>query len=213
MGHVVHQSVAAVVFLLSTVSVALARPQAGPSQQGAGVVGGVVGGLPEAPPPPPPPPGTPVRVGGAINQPTKTKNVPPVYPAIAQTARVQGVVILEATISPTGQVESRAGAALHSAAGSGGVGRREAVGVHTHGSQRRGGTGAHDGDRPVLSGGSSTDAGRDDALKPGPRCWRIWSRPARGGRLPDATRTRCGFQAEAGQAIPRARAPCATEKP
>jgi protein TonB len=68
-----------------------------------GVVGGVVGGLPEAPPPPPPP--APVRVGGNIRQPTRTKNVPPVYPPIAQSARVQGIVIIEATIGPTGKVQ------------------------------------------------------------------------------------------------------------
>jgi len=68
-----------------------------------GVVGGVVGGLPEPPPPPPPPP--PVRVGGNIKPPTKTKNVPPVYPPIAQSARVQGVVIIEATIGPAGRVQ------------------------------------------------------------------------------------------------------------
>jgi protein TonB len=69
-----------------------------------GVVGGVVGGLPEAPPPPPPP-AQPVRVGGNIRQPTKTKNVNPVYPAIAQSARVQGVVIIEAVIGPDGKVQ------------------------------------------------------------------------------------------------------------
>ncbi|MBI4264616.1 MAG: energy transducer TonB, partial [Acidobacteria bacterium] len=68
-----------------------------------GIVGGVVGGLPEAPPPPPPP--APVRVGGAIKPPVKTKNVPPQYPPIAQSARVQGVVIIEATISTTGRVQ------------------------------------------------------------------------------------------------------------
>jgi protein TonB len=45
-----------------------------------------------------------VRVGGAIRAPQKTKDVKPVYPAIAQSARVQGVVIIEATIGPTGQV-------------------------------------------------------------------------------------------------------------
>lgn len=70
-----------------------------------GVVGGVVGGLPEAPPPPPPPPPQqPVRVGGNIKPPTKIKNVNPVYPPIAQSARVQGVVIIEATIGPNGRV-------------------------------------------------------------------------------------------------------------
>ena len=69
-----------------------------------GAVGGVVGGLPEAPPPPPPP-AAPVRVGGNIKAPTKTKMVNPVYPPIAQSARVQGVVIIEATIGPNGRVQ------------------------------------------------------------------------------------------------------------
>ena len=69
-----------------------------------GVIGGVVGGLPEAPPPPPPP-SAPVRVGGNIKPPTKTKDVRPVYPPIAQSARVQGVVIIEATIGADGKVK------------------------------------------------------------------------------------------------------------
>jgi protein TonB len=68
-----------------------------------GTLGGVVGGLPSAPPPPPPT--APVRVGGNIKAPTKTKNVNPVYPPIAQSARVQGVVIIEATIGPDGRVK------------------------------------------------------------------------------------------------------------
>jgi protein TonB len=71
-----------------------------------GVTGGIVGGLDAAPPPPPPPPPppAPVRVGGNIKPPTKTKDVRPTYPAIAQSARVQGVVIVEATIGPDGHV-------------------------------------------------------------------------------------------------------------
>jgi protein TonB len=69
-----------------------------------GTIGGVVGGLP-APPPPPPPPSAPVRVGGNIKAPTKTRNVNPIYPPIAQSARVQGVVIIEATIGPDGRVK------------------------------------------------------------------------------------------------------------
>jgi protein TonB len=71
-----------------------------------GVVGGVVGGLPSAPPPPPPPPPpqAPVRVGGNIKPPQKMKDVKPIYPPIAQSARVQGVVIIEATIGPNGRV-------------------------------------------------------------------------------------------------------------
>ena len=74
----------------------------------AGVIGGVAGGivgLEAAPPPPPPPPAAPVRVGGNIKQPTKIKDVKPVYPAIAQSARVQGVVIIEAVIGPNGTVQ------------------------------------------------------------------------------------------------------------
>jgi protein TonB len=70
-----------------------------------GVVGGVVGGLPEAPPPPPPPPSQPVRVGGNIKAPTKIKDVRPVYPPIAQSARVSGMVIIEATIGADGRVK------------------------------------------------------------------------------------------------------------
>jgi protein TonB len=69
-----------------------------------GVVGGIPGGVPEAPPPPPPPP-APVRVGGNIQAPKKVKDQNPVYPPIAQSARVQGVVILEATIGPNGSVQ------------------------------------------------------------------------------------------------------------
>jgi protein TonB len=47
---------------------------------------------------------TAVRVGGAIRNPTKTKNVPPVYPAVAKSARVGGTVRVEATIGPDGKV-------------------------------------------------------------------------------------------------------------
>ena len=70
-----------------------------------GVVGGITGGIPEPPPPPPPPPTQPVRVGGNIKPPQKIKHVNPVYPPIAQSARVQGIVIIEATIGPGGAVQ------------------------------------------------------------------------------------------------------------
>lgn len=66
-----------------------------------GVVGGIVGGIEEAPAPPP----QVVRVGGVIREPRKIKDVPPAYPRVALNARVQGVVILECTISPQGRVE------------------------------------------------------------------------------------------------------------
>lgn len=63
-------------------------------------MGGVVGGIPA----PPPPPQAPVRVGGNIKPPTKIKDVLPIYPPIAQSARVSGVVIIEATIGVDGSV-------------------------------------------------------------------------------------------------------------
>jgi TonB family protein len=46
----------------------------------------------------------PVRIGGQIRSPTKVKDVQPVYPAIAQSARVAGLVTIEATIGADGKV-------------------------------------------------------------------------------------------------------------
>ena len=46
----------------------------------------------------------PLRIGGKIQAPKKIKDVPPVYPAIAQSARVSGAVTIEATIGPDGKV-------------------------------------------------------------------------------------------------------------
>ena len=72
---------------------------------------GVEGGLPEGgvlvppPPPPPEPPTQPVRVGLGVREPKKIVDVAPVYPRIAQTARVEGVVILEAVIDTTGRID------------------------------------------------------------------------------------------------------------
>jgi outer membrane biosynthesis protein TonB len=45
----------------------------------------------------------PVRIGGNIRAPKKIKDVKPVYPAIAQSARVAGAVTIEATIGPDGK--------------------------------------------------------------------------------------------------------------
>ena len=68
-------------------------------------------------PPPPPPPPAPgaltavnwapnaVRVGGNVHAPTKVKHVAPVYPPIAQSAGLQGVVILESVIGVDGRVQ------------------------------------------------------------------------------------------------------------
>lgn len=76
---------------------------------GVGVIpGGVEGGVDTlAPPPPPPPAEQPTRVvrsGDGVRPPQKVHDVAPVYPAIAIAARVQGVVIVQATIGTDGQV-------------------------------------------------------------------------------------------------------------
>lgn len=66
---------------------------------------------PPAPPQPPGAPGTrpdlgmaPVRVGGNVPAPTKTRHVNPVYPAEARDAGIQGVVICEVTLNRDGRV-------------------------------------------------------------------------------------------------------------
>ena len=78
-----------------------------------GVADVFAGGLPggtgvlEPPPPPPPPPAKPqepVPVGGHIRAPERLQYVAPVYPPLAQAARVQGMVIIEATIGVDGRV-------------------------------------------------------------------------------------------------------------
>jgi protein TonB len=77
-----------------------------------GILGGVVGGIIPSgilPPPPPPPPAVvrePIRVGGAITAPALVSRVEPVYPPLAASAHVQGVVILEAVVDREGRVES-----------------------------------------------------------------------------------------------------------
>jgi TonB family protein len=69
------------------------RPSAARAEARAKGVAGVPGASPE-----------PLRVGGEIRDPRKTRHVNPVYPEEAIRARVQGVVILECTISPRGKV-------------------------------------------------------------------------------------------------------------
>lgn len=51
-----------------------------------------------------PAPSTPVRVGGVVRVPAKLHHVDPVYPPLARSARVTGVVIVEATIDEQGAV-------------------------------------------------------------------------------------------------------------
>jgi protein TonB len=50
-------------------------------------------------------PTAPVVVGGTIKAPVRTKYIPPTYPAIARSAGVQGVVMIEAIIGADGKVE------------------------------------------------------------------------------------------------------------
>jgi protein TonB len=73
-----------------------------------GMEGGleIVPPVPDPPlPPPDPAPRKAVRVGGDIEPPRKLKDVAPVYPAIAQSARIQGKVLLEALIGTDGRVD------------------------------------------------------------------------------------------------------------
>ncbi len=72
---------------------------------GAGVAGLTLDTI-AIPPPPSPPPAAPVRVGGAVRPPQKVQHVAPVYPAIARSARVTGVVIIEALIAEDGSVRT-----------------------------------------------------------------------------------------------------------
>ncbi|HSB60951.1 MAG TPA: energy transducer TonB [Vicinamibacteria bacterium] len=46
----------------------------------------------------------PVPIGGRIREPRKLRHVAPVYPEIARAARVQGVVVVECTVTPEGGV-------------------------------------------------------------------------------------------------------------
>jgi protein TonB len=55
--------------------------------------------------PPAPPPPTPVRPGREIRAPTKVFDVAPAYPTLAREARVQGIVIIEATVGIDGVVQ------------------------------------------------------------------------------------------------------------
>lgn len=58
------------------------------------------------PPPPAPVPDGPVRLHAGIRTPRKVTDVAPVYPVLAQRMRVDGVVILEATIDARGVVQA-----------------------------------------------------------------------------------------------------------
>jgi protein TonB len=74
-----------------------------------GVTGGVAGGTGSglsAEPAAPPAATSPFRVGGEIARPRKVKDVRPVYPQPAMSARVGGNVLIEATIGVDGKVHN-----------------------------------------------------------------------------------------------------------
>ena len=68
---------------------------------------GIVDGIGVTEPPPPiVSPTSPIRLHSGMAAPRKVRDIIPIYPAMARTAHVQGVVILEAVIDSNGRVES-----------------------------------------------------------------------------------------------------------
>ena len=71
-----------------------------------GVMNGIIGAVPTAAPPPPPPPAPKkeaapqrIKVGGNVQAAMVLKRVQPIYPQLAKSARVSGVVHLAAIIA------------------------------------------------------------------------------------------------------------------
>ena len=77
-----------------------------PGESPTGMVGSILGRVPDEAPASqrPGPTSGPLRVGNAIRSPTKLVDVRPVMPEIAQQANVRGVVIVELTVDPAGNV-------------------------------------------------------------------------------------------------------------
>jgi periplasmic protein TonB len=71
-----------------------------------GSIFGTAAAMPAAPPPPPSPPTTPVRLHAGMERPRKIVHVDPVYPRVAQEARIAGTVILDTVIDVNGHVTS-----------------------------------------------------------------------------------------------------------
>ena len=72
-----------------------------------GALGGVFGGMGNAPAPPAVKAPTPkkIAISSGVAQGNLLNKTMPVYPAIAKAARIQGTVVLAATISKTGTIE------------------------------------------------------------------------------------------------------------
>jgi TonB family protein len=73
-----------------------------------GIRSGTLFGPADAIPSPPPPvaPPAPVRLHAGMQPPRKIVHVDPVYPRVAQQARIEGTVVLETVIDVTGHVTS-----------------------------------------------------------------------------------------------------------
>jgi periplasmic protein TonB len=67
---------------------------------------GVVEAIENVPPPAAPRPQSPVRLHAGMQPPRKVVHVDPIYPPIAQSARIEGTVILETVIGIDGRVTS-----------------------------------------------------------------------------------------------------------
>jgi len=70
--------------------------------------------LPDLPEPPPGDPNVrpPITIGGHVEPATLVEQTKPVYPAVARTARIEGIVLLEGTINVRGKIEN-----LHAVSG------------------------------------------------------------------------------------------------
>jgi protein TonB len=74
-----------------------------------GVIGGIISSVPHIAMPPklsPPEPARRIRISQGVSEGQKIYSPDPIYPKIARDARVQGVVILRAIISKTGQIQN-----------------------------------------------------------------------------------------------------------
>jgi len=75
-----------------------------PGGQTGGVIGGIISNIPVAVPHLEPP--KVIRVSSGVSEGLLTRRVQPTYPPLARQARIQGTVLMEATISKDGTIEN-----------------------------------------------------------------------------------------------------------